>query len=148
MYGYGYGQPPGYLQQNNAYTPLMQYQPQQQQSQMPSINPMSFINRGGSAGSSAAPSGGSGGGAMGSLGPIAAIMAAVALSKGVEYRNSDNMLGKLGQTFNAPSINQIREDPKVGLTTALGIPFVNSFIMNKKAKKAQPEWEQMFGIGR
>jgi TolA-binding protein len=95
--------------------------------------------------------GGSGGGSgssgvMGSLGPIAAIMAAVAVTKGAEYRSPDSAVGKLGQTFNAPSFNQIKADPKVGLTTLAGIPFINALIMNDKAKRAQPEWEQLFGF--
>lgn len=104
---------------------------------------------GGSAGGGGAGAGGgaSPGGSMGSLGPIAAIMAAVAVSKGAEARNSDGPIGTLGRTFMAPSGNQIKEDPKVGMTTALGIPFINNWIMNDKAKKARPEWEGLFGGG-
>lgn len=89
--------------------------------------------------------GGGAGGAMSSLGPIAAIMAAVAATKGAEARNPDSLVGKLGRTFNAPSGAQIAADPKVGMTTALGIPFINNWIMNDKAKKARPEWEGLLG---
>lgn len=101
----------------------------------------------GSLGGASASSGSTGGAssAMGSLGPVAAIMAAVAASKAVEANQSpDSGFGKFLGSVNAPSINQIKEDPKIGVTTAIGIPFINGFIRNDKAASARPEWESLF----
>lgn len=161
-----YGHPPQYLTSNNPYTQMMVAQPRQQPQgggmRMPMMNPMAFMGGfggGGSAagGSAAGTAGGSAAGgsaaggsgaasSLGSLGPVGAIMAGVVASKGLEYRHPNGVIGTLGQTFNAPSFNQIKKDPKVGVTTALGIPFINSLIMNDKAKKAQPEWESLFNL--
>lgn len=120
----------------------------------PGINPMMamrlFGSSGSSAGSGTASTGAGAGsgttGALGSLGPIGAIAAAVAVSKGMEARNPDGVAGKLGRAFNAPSAAQVKEDPRTGLTALLGLPFLNYFLMNDKAKSAKPEWESLLGL--
>lgn len=165
-YGYQWGNAPGYLGGN--YVPVQQptqAPPQQGGGGMPMMNPMGAMGMFGGGGGGAAAggaangveaaaaansagAGGAGGGmgSLGALGPVGAIMAAVALTKGMEYRNPDSLAGKLSRTFNAPSLAQIKEDPKVGVTTALGVPFLNNWLMNDKAKKTKPEWESFLGL--
>lgn len=121
---------------------------------MGGFNPgmLSMFNSGGGSGllgggSASAGSGSAGGGSgmMGSLGPIAAIMAAVAATKEMERAQGNSTMGKIWGTFNAPSFNQIKADPKLGFTTAAGIPFINGFIRNDKAANAKPEWQGLLG---
>lgn len=142
MYQYGAGlQNPNFLAQQGYYG-----QPAQTGAggtELPSINPMMFMNYGQMGGGAGGASGSS---ALSSLGPIAAIAAAIGVSKAAEANQGNSDLGKLLGSLNAPSLNQIKEDPKLGLTTALGIPFVNGLIRNDAAANARPEWESLLGF--
>ena len=74
-----------------------------------------------------------------------AIAALIMAGKRVENQNADNPLGRGLLSMLGPSAAQIKEDPKIGLTTALGIPFINGWIRNDKAANAKPEWASLFG---
>lgn len=120
---------------NNPYVPLTKEEKQSQQpsSPMPSINPMSFMNMGGSeggmfnfgpamgggssAGSGAASSSGSaaGGGisgSLGGLGPYAALAALVLGGKSYESDHPDTVVGKMSSALLGPSIPQMQKDPR------------------------------------
>ena len=99
------------------------------------------------AGGASSAAGGSSSGMMGSLGPIGAIAAAVMMSKGMEADQGNSPMGKVMGSLNAPSAAQIMEDPKTGVTTAFGVPFLNGFIRNDESANARPEWESLFGGG-
>lgn len=88
---------------------------------------------------------GGGAGAMGSLGPIGAIAALIASGKTIEHNNANNPLGRGLLSMLGPSLNQVKADPKLGLTTLFGLPFLNGFIRNDKAAHAKPEWSFLFG---
>lgn len=101
-------------------------------------------------GSSGAASGGASGagGGMSSLAGAAtpALFAAlIGAGKNVESNNPDSWYGRGLLSMLGPSGNQIKQDRKLGWTTALGIPFVNGFIRNDDAAKADPEWKGVFG---
>lgn len=93
---------------------------------------------------------GAGSGVMGSLGPIGAIAAAVMASKGAEQslNQSGSPLGKVMSSFNAPSGAQIMKQPELGVTTALGVPFLNGLLIDDDAATASPEWSGLMGGGK
>jgi hypothetical protein len=99
---------------------------------------------GAGAGSSGAAAGSPGVGVGAYASPLA-IAALIAGGKMAESKDPNGPMGKIGQTFLGPSLAQIGADPKVGLTTILGVPFLNSFIMSDKAKGTAPEWAGLFG---
>jgi hypothetical protein len=103
---------------------------------------------GGGFGQGGAAMGSAGGGGMGSAlagaGPYAAMAAAVLAGKTAEYKNPGEWYSDASLSLLGPSFNQMKEDPKLGLMTALGLPFLNGFIASDKAKAAPPEW---YGIG-
>jgi hypothetical protein len=92
--------------------------------------------------------GGSTGGMSSLAGAATPLMwaALIGLGKGVEHKNPNTPYGRALLSGLGPSLNQIKADPKLGLTTALGVPFLNGWIRNDKAAKAKPEWGGLFGL--
>lgn len=102
----------------------------------------------GAAGGSGAAAGGSGAGAgAGAFAIPAAAAVGIMAGKTLESQYPDTWLGRGLLSGLGPSIPQVMADPKLGLTTALGLPFLNGWIRNDKAANAKPEWFQMFGAG-
>lgn len=97
----------------------------------------------------AAGAGGAGAGAGGGLaamGPIAGFAALIGGGKLLEERNSQSPVGRGLLSMLGPSISQMRADPKLAVTTAVGLPFLNGFIRNNKAASAKPEWAGFMGF--
>jgi len=117
---------------------------------MPSMNPSMFMKNGGMFGGSSSGGATSGGasssGGMGALGSAAAIAAAIAATKGYEHRNPDSTFSKTFGRFNAPTLNQVKADPKTALTGILTGAYPLMYDkMNREAKAAKPEWEEWLG---
>lgn len=88
--------------------------------------------------------GSSAGGGMSGLAGAATPLAFAAMIGGgklIEHNNPDSTYGRGLLSMLGPDFNQIKADPKLGFTTALGVPFLNGFIRNDKAAHAKPEWD-------
>lgn len=104
----------------------------------------------GATGAGAGGAGGAGGGAaaaggLGALGWAGLIAAGVIAGKETEQTQSQNPIGRGLLSALGPSIPQMKEDPKLALTTALGVPFINGAIRSDKSASAAPEWRSLFG---
>lgn len=95
---------------------------------------------GGSGGGASSGGAGSSGGSAAMMNPYTAIAALVLAGKTAEYKNPGEWYSDASLSLLGPSLGQMREDPKLGLTTLLGLPFLNGFIANDDAKSAAPEW--------
>jgi hypothetical protein len=100
----------------------------------------------GGAPNSGAFSGSGLGGWAGSLGTPLAYAALIGAGKAVEHNNPDSWIGRALLSGLGPSIAQIKEDPKLGLTTALGLPFLNGWIRSDEAAREEPEWFRLLGF--
>jgi len=97
------------------------------------------------AGGAGAGAGATGAGGLGALGWAGLIAAGVIAGKETEQTQSQNPIGRGLLSALGPSIPQMKEDPKLALTTALGVPFINGAIRSDKSASAAPEWRSLFG---
>lgn len=96
----------------------------------------------------AGAAGGAGAGAAGAGAAAMAIPAAIAAAimggKELEQRESKSPLGRGLLSGLGPSFSQVKEDPKLALTTLLGVPFINGAIRSDKAGSATTDWRAIF----
>lgn len=93
------------------------------------------------------PAGGGGASGLGALGPAAGFAALIGSGKLIENKTHDTPLGRGLLSGLGPSLAQIQKDPKLGFTTAIGVPFLNGWLRNDDAAEADPEWASLFGFG-
>lgn len=89
--------------------------------------------------------GGEGFAGMGAMATPLAFAALIAGGKMIEHDNPDSWYGRALLSGLGPSISQIEADPKLGLLTAIGLPFLGGWLRSDDAADTAPEWAGLFG---
>jgi hypothetical protein len=100
------------------------------------------------AGASSGFLGGSGALGLGlsSAGMATGIGALIMIGRIIQDNNKDNALGKGLLGLMGPGIDQVMDNPKLAIPTALGVPFLNAFGLFDKKPSVGPNFNSIMGV--